>query len=168
MPPSSSSLCVQASAERARLSALNDRIGRVRDRISRMSGSTRPITLFATPKYPAAEVARLATYVTLNTSDAHPSLTEPLDEQLAPFGAQALKAGVLGPEDEVLTRPEKRQDVVELLARVSLRGGDVGAALEAASAPPVSGLGSLPAYMPSVVGSLLFNSMENPYKVWNF
>lgn len=92
---------MQAAIERSRLSALNERIQVVQRRILSMTGSTKAITLFARTKYPAAEVARFGTYTTMLDGMHYPSLTEPLDDTLAPFGALTLHPSDLTPDDEV-------------------------------------------------------------------
>jgi WAHD domain of WASH complex len=133
------------------------------------AGSSKAITIFSQPKYPAAEVARLSTYMCLSesaTTNKLPNLNEPLDQTLAPLEAAPNAKELLTPDDEVITRPEKQAAVVDLLARVSLRGNpkkkrEVD---ENGHELPEAGLGVLPSHMTAVSSVLLFNSKENPYK----
>jgi hypothetical protein len=125
------------------------------------AGSSKAITILSNPKYPAAEVARLATYTCLLDGQLKlPNLNEPLDGTLAPVGAALNTKALLTPDDEVLTRPLKQAAVLELLSRVSLKG--LGGVVSAR--PPEPGLGILPSFLPAVSSALLFNSRENPYK----
>jgi hypothetical protein len=127
----------------------------------RDAGSSKAITILSNPKYPAAEVARLATYTCLLDGQLKlPDLNEPLDGTLAPVGAALNTKALLTPDDEVLTRPLKQAAVLELLSRVSLKGS--GGVVSAR--PPEPGLGILPSFLPAVSSALLFNSRENPYK----
>lgn len=149
--------------ERARLAVINARIARAKARIQSMAGSSKAIAIFSQPKYPAAEVARLSAYMSILDPPGGrtvPDLNEPLDGALAPMGAEPNAKSKLTPDDEVLTRREKQEAVVELLARVSLRGRGGESSLARAPEP---GLGMLPGYLPAVTSVLRFNSRDNPY-----
>lgn len=127
------------------------------------AGSSKAIAIFSQPKYPAAEVARLSAYMTILDPPGGrtmPDMNEPLDGTLAPMGAEPNSKSKLTPDDEVLTRKEKQEAVVELLARVSLRGRGGESSLARAPEP---GLGMLPGYLPAVTSVLRFNSRDNPY-----
>ena len=116
----------RAAVERLRLAAINARLARCREKTALVAQSTRAVTIFAVPKFPAADVARHATFLTLHDGISHPAPGAELvggDESgLAPMGARPLERALLLPDDEVVTRPDKRAAVTELLARVSLRG----------------------------------------------
>ena len=162
----------RAAHEKLRLQAINARLERCKTKAQLVSQSTRAVTMYAMPKFPAVEVAKHSSHIaTLHDGISHPnphqlSLAE---SELAPFGAAPVDKALMLPEDEVITRPEKRPAVVDLLARVSLRGrgqgvdGDGKESSSPNAATSVGGLGNLPEYLPSVCSTLLFKSKGRPY-----
>lgn len=106
--PSCSSF-LQAKAERARLQALNTRLDKVRGVIDKISGSTKAITILSKTKYPAAEVARHSTFISLHSNQTSNVIHEVLlDPQLTADSAPLMKSNLL-PEDEVRRERERRK-----------------------------------------------------------
>lgn len=86
----------QVNVERARLTLINARLGRVRDKIRAISGTSRAITLYATPKYPATDVARTSAFVCLHDGMSAPTLTAyEATDGIAPVGARPLVKAAL-------------------------------------------------------------------------
>ena len=157
------------SSERARLAVLQSRIAAARARVGAMSGSTKAITVYASPRYPAAEVARLSAHAALwagveagsGAPARQPPLSEVSDDALSPVGVSPSTRAGLAADDEVLARSDKAQALLALLGRAALRAAPAAGAR--AAAPPPAGLGPLPARTTAVVSALRWNSRESAY-----
>ena len=88
----------QVSSSQYRLSALNDRISVIRDRITRIGQSTKAVTIYSATKYPAVEVARYSNYVCLHAGAAFPALGEA--HQSDPLLAEQAAASVFPPTSQ--------------------------------------------------------------------
>ncbi|RYE98961.1 MAG: hypothetical protein EOO41_01710 [Methanobacteriota archaeon] len=150
---------LQIDAEMERVKSINARIGRAQGIIQGISGSNKATTILSRPKYPAIEVARFSTFSCLQDGQTYPILNNPLPSDIAPFNAQPLLHRDVMLDDAVLERPDKRAALAELYARVSLKSQVDSSSLAAAP----KGLGKLPAYLPSISSTLVFNNKQNPY-----
>lgn len=144
--------------ERTRMATLNTRLNHCKEKIRLLSTTTRAVTIYASAKFPALEIARHSVYTTLHDGIHHPT-HDVMDDGsgLASLGAEPLRKETLSTDDEVLTRTDRRNAVINLLSKTSLIP-------RSDTSLSTAGLGHLPQYLPSVCAILLFNSKARPYK----
>ena len=86
------------------MGALNARVARVREKVSALASSSKAVTLYSTPQYPATDIARHSTLQTLHDGLTAPSvesmLLEAAGDELAPVAsATLLDKAQLQPDD---------------------------------------------------------------------
>jgi hypothetical protein len=162
-----SRISARIAEERSKFTNLNQRVNSANSRISEIqSNSHRVTTIFSAAKFPAPD--HLPSYRPVNgvipaaRDLSQLSLLDDLSDSERPFRPESKPDNEIPFSDRFApAQPADTSKLFVSLNKLRLKR------TEKASNESLEGLGTLPAYLPSISSVILFNSDANPYKQYN-